>query len=68
VQLLKSRELPTGGCVYWDFSGNTGKITHREEEEEEAADTSWATAPQQVTLTELKKPKGKKLNKPTDEE
>ena len=68
VQLLKSRELPTGGCVYWDFSGNTGKITHREQEEEEAADTSWATAPQQVTLTELKKPKGKKLNKPTDEE
>jgi hypothetical protein len=68
VQLLKSRELPTGGCVYWDYSGNTGKITHREQEEEAAADTSWATAPQQVTLTELKKPKGKKLNKPTDEE
>lgn len=68
VQLLKSRELATGGePVYWDYSGNTGKITHREQEEE-AADTSWAIAPQQATLTELKKPRERKLNKPTDEE
>jgi hypothetical protein len=65
VQLLKSRELPTGGCVYWDFSGNTGKITHREQEEE--------VEPMQV-ITNKQKATGVsaadflKLNKPTDEE
>jgi hypothetical protein len=51
--------------VYWDYSGNTGKITHREQEEE--------VEPMQV-ITNKQKATGVsaadflKLNKPTDEE
>lgn len=36
VQLLKSRDMATGGLpAIWEFNGNTGKLTHREQEEEE---------------------------------
>jgi replicative DNA helicase len=35
VQMLKSRELATGGQAIWKYNGNTGKLTHEEQEEEE---------------------------------
>ena len=66
VQLLKSRELATGGSpVYWNFSGNTGKITHREQEEE--------VGPMEVIANKQKATGVSaadflKLNKPTNEE
>jgi replicative DNA helicase len=36
VQMLKSRDMATGGLpAIWEFNGNTGKLTHTEQEDEE---------------------------------
>jgi len=36
VQLLKSRDMATGGePAIWEYNGNTGKLTHEEQEEEQ---------------------------------
>ena len=66
VQLLKSRELATGGSpVYWDYSGNTGKITHREQEEEVGP---MGVIANKQKATGVSAADFLKLNKPTNEE
>lgn len=59
VQMLKSRDMATGGLpAIWEFNGNTGKLTHREQEEEMEIE---ATPHQQgfTPLQLLKNPKNK---------
>jgi hypothetical protein len=53
--MLKSRELATGGQAIWKYNGNTGKLTHEEQEEEEVI---WQTQTVQEAIKAQK-------NKPT---
>ena len=59
VQLLKSRDMATGGePAIWEYNGNTGKLTHQEQEEEQET-------PRIRTMQEALQNELTKLNPPT---